>query len=300
MPEPLTADGATGERSWAPVVYGRTSVSDTWWRVTPETCPDRRWLADAVAAVVAGGDGLEDAPRFLLAQCGQGRLVGMACMARDISATMHSVSLPGDPSSGGRALYTFVGWFAPPAGEGRLPWVPDLPTVRRQAGRWAAPVYETWLAEVWDTRAASSRRSEGAPPPWDGPGSGTAPAPGPPRRGTPRTVHSGTVRLWPPTAGHDLWDRVRTGSAAAVVTCGWTHMRYVPSDVGADAVVDNLPPDDRRPTPSKTVAGQAMSTGSLKPRSHVPVARRREAKVVALLVALLRTLAEWLGLRHRR
>jgi hypothetical protein len=238
VPEPVRPVGAGvpgHPDGWAPVVYGRTQASDTWWRAVPAGFGDRAWLAEAVAAAVAHGNGLEIAPRLLLAQKADCRLVGIACMARLISATMNRDGLPG--GSGGRSLYTFVGWLALPRPDGTLPRAPGLAALRAKAAAWAEPVYERWVSPAWRLPGRSSYPTEPQPPPWS-----ESEDVAEPHAQTRAGDWSGSrVRLWQSTEAESLWACIMDRNEPAILSYGWKRSADVPRDIPADAIMAPAP-----------------------------------------------------------
>jgi hypothetical protein len=190
--EPLSA-------TWAPVVYGRTAVTDTWWQAMPENADDSGWLVTIVGTVFAGGNQLDVRPRFVLAQNRVQRIVGVACRARLLNDQM---CLDGQH----RELSCFIGWMtsrsaAPGPGAVDGPVFAELQTSYAQ---WAKPVYDEVMGAVWELPYSPFRRpavSHAAAAPWGETVRDdlTEHVPRPP---------SG---LWPPSTWPNLW-------AAALVT----------------------------------------------------------------------------------
>jgi hypothetical protein len=184
---------------WTPVVYGRTAGADVWWRVRPPDV-DRGWLDATVHAVAAAGAGLQDGPRFLLAQGPRARLVGVACQAAELSASMHS--------DGARELYCFVGWLSVGSMGG-----PDLTTFRRSYRRWAGVVYEQYMRPVWTASMSAVRQADPGrpgPPPWTAAVQHEPPLP----------VPQATV-IVPPEDWAALWARAVAGPTPVTVVLGW-------------------------------------------------------------------------------
>jgi hypothetical protein len=183
------------ERGWAPVVYGRTPFADTWWRVVPSGSYPRAWLSGVVQAAVAGGAELRGRPRFVLAQAEGHRLVGVACLAADLSASMHS--------DGSGELHCFVGWLAS-GGPGGPPRGPTCARLRDDYRRWAGAVYEHWVGPVWKAPAHALRRPRAAR-------AGEAPW---------QTLSTAA----PLTVADDwerLWDLANTSTQPMTVVLGW-------------------------------------------------------------------------------
>ncbi|MBW8482207.1 hypothetical protein [Actinomadura parmotrematis] len=236
-------------RLWRPVVYGRTLRADSWWRVRSEGA-DGRWLEGTVLDAVASGAGLADGPRFVLAQGGRARLVGVACRTREISGSMHE--------AGGRELYCFVGWVR----DGRTGG-PAFADLRESWRAWAGEVYERAMAPVWAATPFEAQRTDPGSPvpaPWPerpAPAAGAAP-PAPP------------VAV-PPEDWAELWDRARAAREDGAVVLGWSTARAAHRTAGSVRL------GVRDPDAPRLVAAQP--TG----RPPFPVA----AATVALLVLVL-------------
>ena len=192
---------------WAPVVYGRTPTSDTWWRAVPEGLSPHGWLASVVESVLGAGRELKEQPRFLLAQNTTHRIVGVACQASDLSDTMRSV--------GSRELYCFVGWVASRIGQ---PWpvTPEFEELAQSYRGWAAPVYEQVLADPWCASATADPRPVATqperpvwPPPTRQPEPGEPPARGP----------------WPKQAWPAVWAAAMAAREPLTCVIGWQHLR---------------------------------------------------------------------------
>jgi hypothetical protein len=191
--------------AWTPVVYGRTRRADQWWRALPPDM-DREWARRAVTAATAGGVGLERGHRLLLAQSSQHRLVGGACYARDLSATMNS--------DGRRPLYCFVGWSS--EWDAGWPDVPSLPELSESFVTWAADVYERCMRLDWDLHDSLVRQprdSVAEPAPWSDP----APA----RVATAPPLPLGAAVAWPEDAGPAAWDLLRRSDDPGLLVTGW-------------------------------------------------------------------------------
>ncbi len=244
---------------WTPVVYGRTRRADRWWRAVPVGA-DREWLAAAVTGVTAGGRGLEHGPRFLLAQNRSSRLVGVACRAAALSASMNS--------DGSRPLYCFVGWCAPLAravGE-----APALAELREHYVRWAAPVYEEWMRADWEVHPSRLHQSHEPPPgpaPW--PWSGTGPAP------DVQNHHSmpGWPWYWPTDEAEIPWRMAAYSEWPCVVSLGWRRARDAQAPTGArsDIAADDIrelsqaprpvPPSSHSPSGTRGTPGESGRGG---------------------------------------
>ncbi|MFC4055398.1 hypothetical protein ACFOY4_37420 [Actinomadura syzygii] len=187
---------------WAPVLYGRTRSADTWWRVVPEGVDQHGWLDGAVQAAVADGTGLRDGARFLFAQNGVHRIVGVACRASELSDTMRS--------DGVREMYCFVGWLTETGPGGGAPG-PEWARFEREYRAWAGAVYARWMEPVWTAPASTLRRPRRA-------AAEAAPWPEPVRRATGPV---GGARFVPPEGWADLWDGAGAGTAPVTIVLGW-------------------------------------------------------------------------------
>jgi hypothetical protein len=188
---------------WAPVVYGRTAASDTWWRAVPTTLDETGWLGSVVRAAVCGGRELDRAPRFLLSQDRTHRIVGVACQAADLNPAMSS--------DGDRQLYCFVGWAAPRDGQPESAG-PSLQDLSRNYATWAGPVYTAILGRVWEVTATADcppERTEPEQAPWPPAGRELAPAPRP------------AEGLWPQDAWPALWAAAQAASSPLTCVVGW-------------------------------------------------------------------------------
>jgi ADP-ribose pyrophosphatase YjhB (NUDIX family) len=195
---------------WAPIVYGRTLVADTWWRALPIGLSRNGWLADLVTSVVAGGDQL-DRPRFLLARHDQYWVTGVACLARELSQQYGS--------DGRRPLYTFVGWTTPET-EATPPALADL---ENHYVDWAAPPYQKWVGLDWRTHQSLARephQTVATAPPWP-----TAEEPIATAEFTPTPEG---IAIWPAGDRHEVWERGRRTRSPFVLAVGWDLTRNVP------------------------------------------------------------------------
>ncbi|MGD9528797.1 hypothetical protein [Pseudonocardia sp.] len=191
------------DAGWAPLVYARTPARDDWWRAVPglrSGGPPPEWRSAVVHAAVQGGRDLRHGPRFLLACAGGTRLVGVACRAVELSASMHT--------DGARELYGFVGWF----GRARPPELADLRAHYRQ---WAGAEYERRLRPVWDlgpTQATPAEPTGPAPGPWGELAAADA---------DPLEVgRSGAVEVWPEDDAEQLWRAAAASTEPVVVVTG--------------------------------------------------------------------------------
>ncbi|WP_242907326.1 hypothetical protein [Actinomadura terrae] len=224
------AEAVPGQPGWAPVVYGRTRHADTWWRALPEGIDQHGWLDEVVRAALAGGAGLRGAPRFVLARSGAHRLVGVACQAADLSATLPSDTLHSDTphSDGAREMYCFVGWAASGGPAGPPPAGPPWPLLRDSYRRWAGDVYERWTAPVWTAPLSElrwPRRSRPEPPPW----------PAPPLRPFSAAPPPAGVEVVPPSGWEEAWDEANVAVHPVTVVLGWESVPrgVTPAGLGA-------------------------------------------------------------------
>jgi hypothetical protein len=240
---------------WAPVVFGRTPASDSWWRAVPEGLDETGWLGTVIHAAVSGGHELARRPRFLLAQSTTHRIVGVACQATDLSADMWS--------DGQRELYCFVGWAAARSG-GFDPGAPQLDELERNYIRWAAPVYARMLVKVWEAPSTASFAPElTGPEPtlWE-------PAAERPERPRP------DEGLWPEEAWSDLWTAVQTVRQPLICVVGWQHESSARSEAAthlgaADAPARALPVAPWREEPELVAPHEKQTLEDLP--SPVPV-----------------------------
>jgi hypothetical protein len=208
-----------------PVVYGRTHRVDQWWRVLPREM-DGAWARETVMTATAGGAGLDGGRRLLLAQHERFRLIGGACLARDLSATMNS--------DGRRPLYCFVGW-AVDLREGRGE-VPACSELAAHFEEWAAPVYERWMTIDWDLYESELGKPHDAQPesaPWE------APRPARRHRGT-EPVYPNEAVAWPSDQAEVAWDAVRLSQESRLITVGWRYLEDAKVSPGAWYVADDV------------------------------------------------------------
>ncbi|MBT0773268.1 hypothetical protein KIH74_30265 [Kineosporia sp. J2-2] len=248
---------------WYPVVHGRTRSVDRWWRVLPEglTEGESAWLRQAVQAVVAGGRDLAVGPRFLLADEGRLRLVGVACQAGLLSRTMATDT----GKAAGRPLYTFVGWMnrspSPPAP------VPGLPAWQAHLADWAAPVYDHWVGQDWDRPARKLNAPNLSRPgeaPWE---VAALPADG---AWTPARTSPPGVRVVPAARAEAVWNAAVAGPGPVLLTTGWPGVAGIPRGATMTATCDvaeelTLPPPatpvtEREPEAVKEEATNAEAT----------------------------------------
>ncbi|GAA1235909.1 hypothetical protein GCM10009665_27680 [Kitasatospora nipponensis] len=203
-----------GYGDWSAVIYGRTFRVDQWWRALPTGIDRQGPVGRAVRAAVAGGDRLEQGPRFLLQRDEHGVLVGAACEFTPLSTTMGHDRF-------GRPLYGFVGWYSRTPATARFPGLTEL-----AAGfeRWAAPVYQEWVTRTWqavDRLEAEPCATAPRPAPW-----GPEPAaPGPAEltaAGGWRPARAGYAHLLPRSQAGPLWASARTAARErCVLVTGW-------------------------------------------------------------------------------
>jgi hypothetical protein len=201
---------------WMPVVYGRTRRVDRWWRALPPAM-DPEWARVTIHAATAGGAALEEGPRLLLAQNQRYRLVGGACLARDLSATMNT--------DGRRGLYCFVGW----ACERHRDWadVPPFCDLSTSFQTWATPVYEHWMGLDWELHESElmgPRASFVQPAPWPDP-----------KPAMPRDVArypQGAAVAWPESSADVPWDVLRLSNDPGLLVTGWHSVSSAPLGTG--------------------------------------------------------------------
>jgi hypothetical protein len=198
---------------WSAIVYGRTRGSDRWWQAVPEGLDQSGWLGDTVRSAVAGGLELDGQPRFLLAQSSTHRIVGVACQAAELSASMHS--------DGDRELFCFVGWAAPMTAE-RYPQAPELDDLRHSYREWLAPIYTEVMKPVWKVQSilpVAPQSTYPGPAPWDGADNQTgASHPGPaPGKG-----------MWAKQSWPDLWAAAEAAGKPLVCVIGWQRANSIP------------------------------------------------------------------------
>jgi hypothetical protein len=241
---------------WAPVVFGRTPASDSWWRAVPEDLDETGWLGTVVHAAVSGGHELASRPRLLLAQSTAHRIVGVACQAADLSPDMWS--------DGQRELYCFVGWAAArPGGSG--PGAPQFGEFERNYRQWAAPVYARMLARVWEAPSTASFVPELTRPEpalwepvedWAGPG--------------PRPDEG----LWPEEAWPALWTAVQAVRQPLICVVGWQNESSARSEAAthlgaADAPARAVPLAVRRQEPAPVAPYYEQVPEELQPPALV-------------------------------
>lgn len=192
---------------WAPVVYGRTATSDTWWRAVPEGLDQQGWLGIVTYSALAGGRELKQRPRFLLAQNAAHRIVGVACPAGDLSDTMRSV--------GSRELFCFVGWAASRTEQAEPDDTPGLRELEHGYRNWAGLVYAQIMSGTWDAPATASLppvTTQPEEPVWAPPVRRAKPGPTPP---------SGP---WAEKAWPEVWAAAAAASEPLTCVIGWQHI----------------------------------------------------------------------------
>jgi hypothetical protein len=273
---------------WAPVVYGRTATSDTWWRAVPEGLDQNGWLGTVIHSALALGRELKEHPRFMLAQNTTHRIVGVACQAADLSTDMRS--------DGSRELFCFVGWVAAMTGESK-PIAPELDDLERDYPRWAAPVYTRILAPVWNaspTVYSPLVRTQPEEALWAYP---RRPKPGPPVPPGPWAKDS-----WP-----TIWAAVQATSEPLTCVVGWQHMssalREDTTHIGiADAPSKPLPVVEYEEpiTPKLTARAMEESAKPLSPApSNVPVCQSGDPRTAPVTKLPDKRPASWRSLANR-
>ncbi|WP_067468009.1 hypothetical protein [Actinomadura macra] len=239
---------------WAPVLYGRTRYADSWWRVVPEGADHRGWLDEVVRATVADGAGLRDRPRFVLARSGGHRLVGVACQAADLSASMHS--------DGAREMYCFVGWAASGGPAGPPPG-PTWPRLRDGYRQWAGAVYERWMGPVWTSPMSQLRQPRRSGPeqaPWP-----VSPPAAHPPGGPALAGGVGGPQVVPLSAWERVWDEANAATRPMTVVLGWATM----PKAGRDGVTHLGVAD----APAQAGLSETVPPGSVPQRRSVSQAR---------------------------
>lgn len=193
---------------WSPVVYARTHMVDSWWRALPQSGADKL-ISDTVFAAVAGGRGLtsEGWPRYLLARDATRVLLGVACAAASVSATMNT-------EVGGRSLYTLIGWTT----SNPSAYVPPLASLREHAISWASAEYEKWLAPNWDKPDAPTAGTSGSQAPWQ---SLAIPASTIPANSDPLRSRAGFTLIVPAAQADQLWEAARAAPEPVTIVVGW-------------------------------------------------------------------------------
>ncbi|MFF7588108.1 hypothetical protein ACFZCK_11570 [Kitasatospora purpeofusca] len=216
-PEPASAppdpdQGPAAPGGWSALVYGRTLQVDQWWRALPAGVDRQGPVADAVRAAVAGGNRLEEGPRFLLHRDARGVLVGAACELGRISRTMVHDRF-------GRPLYGFVGWYraaaVPDPAAGRIP---ELGELTQYLAEWAGPVYTEWIAPTWEAvgrEEAEPRTTRPVAAPWHG-----AAAPSP-TAAVWLPAHSAGTHLLPESDADALWSAAAGAGDRCLLATGW-------------------------------------------------------------------------------
>ena len=240
----------TNSLPWHPVVYGRTSRADFWWRAVPAGVPKDGWLSEVVQATVAGGSAL-DRPRFVLGRRGEATVVGVACRAAALSETMNQHER--------RDLYCFVGWWS----AARTVTGPTHAELAAHWAEWAAPVYEEWVGHDWTRHPSEVREprpSPGAAAPWPAPEQ----APGGGDRFYPAASPYDVFHAPPAMAAH-LWDRALAEPVDFLFVTGWARAASARHDsithLGADDVEVENGIWRRRPEPPPPMPDPASRPG---------------------------------------
>jgi hypothetical protein len=234
---------------WAPIVYGRTATSDTWWRAVPEGLDQHGWLGTVVHSALADGRELKQRPRFLLAQNTTHQIVGVACQAGDLGTGMRSV--------GSRELFCFVGWVAARTGPSE-PGPPELEELEGGYARWAAPVYTRILTPVWNEPPTAHCLPVTTQPErvhWTPPA--RHPKPGLPPDGGPWTEDS-----WPV-----IWAAVQAARDPLTCVVGWQHMSSARFEDATHIGVADAP---LRPLPRVEYVERVAPPELLEPAEKTP------------------------------
>lgn len=235
---------------WAPIVHGRTKYSDTWWRALP---PQVRPDGPGSAIVAAALAGTVKAPRFVLARCPFGTLIGVGCNADQLSRDMNTDS--------GRPLRCFVGWFC----EDRQVLVPQFDTVSKRWVKWAELEYEHWMRPVWEERRPGTAQTGALQPPWWDLDDPRPPELGPEYRAEFENPPPDSVRIYPADYSALAWRGVDQYGRNATLVTGWSTMRAVaPSGLTHACVQEfqGVPKTFRLAPPQQPAppAGQASGT----------------------------------------
>ncbi|MET9402460.1 hypothetical protein [Kitasatospora sp. NPDC002965] len=212
-PRPAGADvSATPPGGWSAVVYGRTLRIDQWWRALPAGVDRQGPLAEAVRTAVAGGDRLEDGPRFVFHRDEHGVLLGAACEFGLISDTMVRDKFD-------RPLYGFVGWYSEAPGPGRLP---ELAELEDHLVPWGGRVYRDWTAPTWeaaDRREAEPQVTVPVAAPWPDRAPGTVGEL--PPTGRWRPARADGAHLLPESEAGALWSAAASVPDPCLLVTGW-------------------------------------------------------------------------------
>jgi hypothetical protein len=256
---------------WAPVVYGRTPTSDTWWRAIPAGLDQHGWLGIVVHSVLAAGSELKRRPRFLLAQDPTHRIVGVACQAGDLSDTMRSV--------GSRELFCFVGWVASRTGPSE-PEAPDFEELERGYREWAAPVYARMLAGPWDASATAYSEPVMTQPEqavWNPPARR-------PKPGLPPATGPWAEQAWPL-----VWAAALAAREPLTCVIGWQRMSSARFEDATHIGVADAP---MRPPPRVDYAEPGARPGPLKSKPLKPADPKPTEEVLALKAPSLSAIAD--------
>jgi hypothetical protein len=235
------------------LVYGRLWQVDKWWRAKPAPGLPPAMTA-AVELLHSNGTGLDENPRFLLAQDRRTRIVVVACAADDLGDRFTT-------DTGPRRLYCCVGWAA----SAGTP-IPSLRDLRERFAGWAGPVYHDQVEDDWELlqgELSGTHRTAPAEPPWSDlpelvrPGPGSAPDPG----------------RWPAADDDELWRRAAVSRQPLALSVGWAsaptsnevfthvaaaniqeHLRW------PDLVLSSTPPPEPTPVPpdSRAISRQPV------------------------------------------
>lgn len=235
---------------WAPVVYGRTAASDSWWQAVPDGLSSGGWLGTVVHSAYFRARELRERPRFLLAQDHSRRIVGVACRAATLDATMGS--------DGHRELFCFVGWVADRSAD-TTPAAPRFEDLCRDYARWAGSVYTRLMAPIWHEPPARNSGPKATLPEevrWP---SATGNGPGP-------RIDDG---VWPEASWPALWDGLRTAAEPFTCVIGWQHMTTARFEDATHLGVADAPARPL-PAPADPVTAGRVKPG-MAPRPSEPV-----------------------------
>lgn len=248
---------------WAPVVYGRTPSSDTWWRAVPEGLDQYGWLGDVVHSALSDGLELERRPRFLFARNATHRIVGVACQADDLSDTMWT--------DGSRKLFCFVGWAAAGTAEPEPePDVPGLADLEEGYRQWAGRVYGEVLGQVWDAPATEFLAPVTTRP---------EPAPWPTRTRYPRPGPPPDEGAWAQDSWSVIWAAVQAARWPVTCVIGWQRISSARFENATHIGVADAPPRELPPaeSPEPAIIPPApKSPTSMPPAPAAPVKPSRE------------------------
>jgi hypothetical protein len=176
---------------------------------------------------------------------------------------------------GRRELSCFIGWVAdrPPAA--MSPWMagPALPDLRREYARWAAPVYQEVMGQVWDLPHSPFRGpavTGAAVPPWDTTGGDAdydlaEPVP-PPGRG-----------LWPPATWPALWTAALTMTGSFTCVVGWEQAGLARREGVTHLGATDAPPRAAPAAPHRVITIPGPGPGRIPEVAADLAADRRQA-----------------------